>query len=296
MSWKKEHVANWQEFLKWVDELGDEKFLFRGQHRDYGTLQPSLVRLAGNGATSKDIEDIERDLTAAFYRESLAKSEEAKLSAGIGEGPKSNPLVRWGFMQHHGAPTRVLDWTGSPFVAAYFAVEKDFDKPGEIVCYKQHVLEKHWQKHGLNHPAKDLEIDDYRNGGKNFGEKPFVHHFIHQIQSSRMVAQQGVFTVCTNVLCDHAEILAKWLGEDRDGISYHRFIIPKGQKLSFLAQLRKMNITGASLFPDIDGVGRKTAESAKLRFDSLPDHVSLSSVSSTTVSAHTFEQGPKPAL
>lgn len=84
------------------------------------------------------------------------------------------------------------------------------------------------------------------------------------MQTARMAAQQGVFTVCTDVYRDHAQLLQELLGPDSAGMAYRRAVIPKRLKIEFLEQLRLMNITGASLFPGIDGVGRRTAEAANI--------------------------------
>lgn len=84
-----------------------------------------------------------------------------------------------------------------------------------------------------------------------------VHH------TDRMIAQQGVFTVCTNVLRDHADVIGTMRLHGETALE--KWIIPARLKSEILANLRSMNITAGALFPGIDGLGRSLEELATLR-------------------------------
>ena len=273
MCWRGEPIDSWRHFVDWVEDTTKAgKFLYRGQPKDYGSLEPRFLRLLrglGRKPRPQDrarADEVEKALLDGFVREGPLYLDEAPMPRLILGPQEDNILIWWGIMQHYGAPTRVLDWTGSPYVAAYFAVEKEFCSPCEILCYDQSTLEAVWErgfKEGClaGYPRK---LDDYTGPGRIVYGKPILHHFIHQIQIGRMAAQQGVFTVCTDVYRDHAQLLQDLLGPDSAGKAYRRAVIPKRLKIEFLEQLRFMNITGVSLFPGIDGVGRRTAEAANI--------------------------------
>lgn len=273
MCWHGDTIHSWKHFVDWVDDaLGAGAFLYRGQPKDYGTLEPTFLRLlngVGAGPRPHDrvrADKAEKALLDGFVREAPLHLNEAPMLRLILGPPEENILIWWGIMQHYGAPTRVLDWTGSPYVAAYFAVEKEFRSPCEVLCYNQSKLEAVWAPAFTEgclagYPRR---LDDYRGDGRRVYGKPILHHFIHQIQTARMAAQQGVFTVCTDVYQDHAQLLQDLLGKEGQGRAYRRAVIPAELKIDFLKQLRLMNIMGVSLFPGIDGVGRRTAEAAHI--------------------------------
>jgi hypothetical protein len=47
----------------------------------------------------------------------------------------------WPLMRHYGAPTRLLDWSLSPYVALYFAVEEPWDEDGALWWYRANIAE-----------------------------------------------------------------------------------------------------------------------------------------------------------
>jgi hypothetical protein len=156
-------------------------------------------------------------------------------------------------MQHHGAPTRLLDWTYSPFVAAYFAVEQSPSTDAAVFLAHINTLGRSFAQ--AFHPTgiKNEQLRD----------PTIAHHLAACIppkRSIRLVAQQGLFTLSSHVLGDHGKLI-----EDSPppGQNPHRkFIIPKKLKTEMLAHLRTMGIGAHSLFPGIDGLGRSTAEIA----------------------------------
>jgi hypothetical protein len=52
----------------------------------------------------------------------------------------------WGFMQHHSCPTRLLDWTSSAYVAAYFAVEQLPDTDGALFVVAPEAVHRYFDR------------------------------------------------------------------------------------------------------------------------------------------------------
>ena len=164
-------------------------------------------------------------------------------------------------MQHYGAPTRLLDWTASPFVAAYFAAESG-DSDGVIwVLYGREVVDSLKKKHG---DRADLPADVsvfLREG------VPAILYMIQMgIQTDRMGAQQTAFSVCLRILEDHSKVIEDAIGSQKEQASF-KLIVPAALKPKFLRRLRTMNIQARSMFPGIDGLGRSIRELVLLSGD-----------------------------
>lgn len=78
--------------------------------------------------------------------------------------------------QHHGLPTRLLDWTTNPLVAAYFSVEKEYDQDSAIYMYDSTTVV---DPDEINSPFEVDSVIRYR--------PPNI--------SDRIVAQAGMFTI-----------------------------------------------------------------------------------------------------
>jgi hypothetical protein len=260
-------VTSWQKFERRVDDLSEglsEPPWFRGQPEDW-PLRPRLLRhLRRRGLTDpKTALDIEDLATSEFKRAAHLYLPTARLLQ-LSEAAKSAPpevrpfglVAWWTIMRHHGAPTRLLDWSRSPFVAAYFASESPLveeRQPAGIVWMLdygtlRHVMdERYAPSDGATRMTDDLMVaPDAPND---------ILPLFHTMPTERMLVQQGCFSVCRNVLGDHGEIIQQVAAP-----ALTRLIIPDTVKSEFRRRLRQINLTAHSMFGDLDGLGRHTDE------------------------------------
>ena len=139
-------VETWKELslgLDFFSDTGNErhKWCFRGQANASWNLTPSLLRCFGGWEIPA-----ERALWYATEVESKA-SERFWQAARQRTSPENLPRERgnllgwWAVMQHHRCPTRLLDWTRSPYVALYFAVNQQFNADGAVWAFSSSTLE-----------------------------------------------------------------------------------------------------------------------------------------------------------
>jgi len=132
MAWEDREISSWQDLTEVAESLGKpfpwpSAYLFRGQADQGWGLVPSLTRLGMSlDLGSEKLVGIEAELMRDF-RAAAHGLPEASIVTKITDVERW-----WGVMQHHGAPTRLLDWTRSLYVAAYFAIVDEIDKPGAV--------------------------------------------------------------------------------------------------------------------------------------------------------------------
>nr|MBA2689970.1 FRG domain-containing protein [Burkholderiales bacterium] len=119
-------VATWADLTHALYEIPQTShrrhrsdFVYRGVADSSWGLETSLRRLGGHYV------NVERPLLRSF-----------KKYAEPGSIPDDTLWIRLSVAQHHGLPTRLLDWTVSPRVAVHFATaeEEHYDKDGAIWC------------------------------------------------------------------------------------------------------------------------------------------------------------------
>jgi hypothetical protein len=144
---------------------------FRGEKRDYGEsrLRPALYRPPKDRKRKlkpvTELLEIERDLFERF----LNSSEQ------LAERPPEDDFDGYILMQHHDAPTRLLDWSDGSLMALHFALR---GKQGDMSDARVYVMdpyrlidtlealpdwkiaEQRWQKAKENSPDEDWPVDD----------------------------------------------------------------------------------------------------------------------------------------
>ena len=193
--------------------------MFRG-HSD---AKYSLIPSVGRGTlVESSREKYERSLFEIFCREAR------------GHLP-SLPSNEWEWLsiaQHHGLPTRLLDWSHNPLVALYFAVESNEAAEGKLFAL-----------HSVTKASERVR------GGSPFAIKRPVK-FYPNIVSPRMGSQEGLFIVCSDAECPLDQSVRKdW--------SVDRFHIPATAKANIRYELFRLGVHASSLFPDIDGLATR---------------------------------------
>jgi hypothetical protein len=175
--------------------------------------------------------------------------------------PAERDHFQWlALMQHHGAPTRLLDVTWSPYVALFFALERGADTAA-VWAFSPAPLYKrvHPLRSGQRVDRGAASTWDETTYTKYFlgGQNPFVILGEPKIMNQRLIAQSGSFMI-PGVLDRPVERI---LGDYRGSRSLLAKIElnASAMRAEAMRALYGMNITHATLFPDLDGLARSMA-------------------------------------
>jgi hypothetical protein len=275
-------IRNWDEFQTHLQSYrGDHryKWCFRGQANSNWPLVPGLERLVLN-RRRENLRNVERVLLDRFKRQAhhyLPKT------------PEESAVIEWyALMQHWGVPTRLLDFTLSPYVALFFALRERAS--GCAKCVPTHASV--WAIHHVclqSLAKRELNIKR-RVGGPEFRialdrlvEQDTDRRFVAPIQpflmNERLSVQQGMF-LCPSTVKLPMDIL---FSQPED---FHMFVDPQKKKIkdsfarkliipiierpTMLRELSRMNINSSSLCPGMDGYARSIRESYESLDDETP--------------------------
>lgn len=221
-------------------------YVFRGLNDKSHSPNTTLIRL---GTGRPDLNHVESALIRNFRKYAF-------LSV-----PK--PDCIWHLLssaQHHGLPTRLLDWTYSPLVAMRFATADadKLNKDGAIWAVHFKETHKYLPEKLQNEVGQsglwlfNVEIlsklfetlDEFDKSKKS----PFILFFEPPSLDNRIINQFAVFSIISSVnIVPH-----KWLLNHTT--TYRKIIIPARLKEEIRQKLDQFNITERVLFPGLDGL------------------------------------------
>jgi hypothetical protein len=212
--------------------------LFRGHVNATWKLKTTLERYSGHQYSMLEYYSVMRSVKSKV--ESVTEKtwdliDEYDIDEGHRRGlaPQGYPFMI--YLRHHGFPSPLLDWTRSPYVAAFFAFRTGgMAEDDKIAIYS--YVEHSGYAHITDHDKAALFV---------LGPNVTTHRRHH--------AQQSEYTVCYKlgqngyVYCDHEEALGGHFLVQ--GIP-RKYIIPRKEKGKALERLHTMNINAYSLFGD----------------------------------------------
>jgi hypothetical protein len=248
-------IKSTEELIKIFNMLPNH-YVFRGHANAAWPLQSSLERVVGP-AWSSDSARKSEDYSLERFKSKFHLYDRDNLM------PDSK-LAWLAVMQHYGVPTRLVDFTSSPYVALYFALET-----------YQPVTRSDFAVYALDFSAlmersikyikkKDSSFKETRASISPKQDKVFdeiVDRFAYDIawvtepprHNARLDRQGGCFVVSGNRNRRIAEVLELGLYKK---CNFTKYVIDGTLYTGIFALLRKMNLTSKSLYGDLDGLAR----------------------------------------
>jgi hypothetical protein len=285
-------IDDFKKFSDLTDKLNDGSFLYRGVGSSSYPFCSALERQLLAVAKFEHNVDDQKNL----WELSLQEHEHSEVEKGILRSfmrhyhqyateptPDLFDRLHWlSIMRHYGAPTRLLDWSYSVYVAIFFAAVNSSDN---IECalwtlenastWMEEANARIFEKNGKRECWERLHIDQNARGKNVFKDvfmpegKPidFCWRISPHIRNERMHVQQGVFLCPGNINSMFAVNLAATLEEDyiKHGIKrLSRYTIllndAKCSKKKLMKKLFKMNMTKVTLLPGIDGLAQSLTD------------------------------------
>jgi hypothetical protein len=233
-------VKNVREFLEAVwnrpSPADGAKRLYRGQ-ADNWPLLPKLFRLERGQSGFTGLQFMIMDM---FYERSLYLL-------------PSSPIGQYDSLslaQHHGLPTRLLDWSSNPLMALFFSVDSSH-RPRPVV----------WIFDGTQKQLDDGKQWNLHNTGFDPSPVVIINPTPH---SRRVVAQAGWHTVHALVLNRREVGKPQPMTETEDTAHLVGVLIEPTKAQEIKKELREMGIHAATVYGDLTSVCREIQDDLEI--------------------------------
>lgn len=242
-------ISNFSEFVTIIqNDLACGHWFYRGLKSKAYELKPTLARL-------KNMPDEPYEYEMTMLRKTFA----GLVDHDVSSSSEINKLL---LAQHHGSPTRLLDWTSSALVAAYFASESD-DRNDDFKIVAAHICPLlEGNTHFSAHDLKNVDFYDgycltHKNVSLSIEERPNLREELAKrgtifVQGSdispRVSAQQGYISIQNDI---HKPLDTQ---PSEDITKVVHIEVKASARTEFQDTLYQLGIRRRSLFPDVDAV------------------------------------------
>lgn len=242
-------VSSWSAAKRELSYFPDN-WIFRGHQESSWELRCNLDRKRGG----VEAVDAERHVKTEF---------ESRAHLYLGSNREPLSLMEWlALIQHHGGPTRLMDFTRAPMVAAFFALDEGgVDEQCAVWALSEDTCQARAAKRlasiapGQGHLQPQSEIGAAVEDLLLKSPQRFLAPVQPSRLNARMVLQQGVFLCFGDPGSDLFANLSPVI-EGEDDLTIVKLVFPREDRGRGLAELRRSNITREALFPGLDGLAR----------------------------------------
>ncbi|SFM23848.1 FRG domain-containing protein [Pelosinus propionicus] len=222
-------IYSFAEFHNYIETNCTKNSIFRGVNNVNFSLIPKIGRdIYTRNFSSKrtelieNLQDLEERTIVSFI----------KMSVPYMDLRETKSWDRWTIGQHFGIPTRFLDWTENPLIAAYFAVEGGIDHDSVV-----YITDRGQFNSNAEDSDDPLSIADE------------IVLYAPSYIDGRVIAQKGVFTVHKNptLPLNETEISGS-------KCNVQCLIIKKECKSQFMKTLDRYGINRSFIYPGLDGL------------------------------------------
>jgi hypothetical protein len=249
----------WDEFKNYFENYNDQNYIFRGMRDVDWKLAANYIRNQINEKGPKELpftgkvkvklrsaHELNKKLNSYLkaFKERVALYDHLKNSLSISSFDELSDKDWWSLGQHNGLKTPLLDWTKCPFIASFFAIHDFFDSA-------------HSHNGGLIEPntgtcMKDGEVVVWQLKVEDSDKSDYFDVLLdaHDV-NFRQKAQKGCFTYLMHD--DYHTLEKMFFAENKQRLTKHIIVIDTNERddiINSLSDLREMNITYSSLFPE----------------------------------------------
>ena len=255
-----ETIEDLLSIVRELSETHEKRIFFRGQPDSTKNLIPSIQR------PEYKFYESEVHMTNNFY---------VKVKPVLKDSPRKKNYAAWlSLMQHYGLPTRLLDWSISPLIALYFAVEQyenvKYMKSDACVwalfpkTLNDREIPRNSKYKGIVYPSDDRIVNNMAVRAfkedepidKRCEDKIIACYSIEN--NLRMYKQQSAFTIHNS-----KRIMNRLYTDD----VLIQMIIPSNKRKYLLDSLELLGITRSFVYPDIENIAAEVKEYYQRKYD-----------------------------
>lgn len=209
-------INNAKDFFDFLEKNSTQTrtMIFRGQKTEKYELIPSVGRFKQAVLDNEFNKNSEKAMLDSFMQKGYPY---------LSKDNSSGELLA--VAQHHGLPTRLLDWTWNPLVAFYFSVVDDNNNQNAAVYYSS--------KEAFEIPSKDFDP---------FKISKLTLYYPKQV-TPRLIAQSGLFLIHPKPTLPIRDKNIK------------KIVVHKDVRKEIKVILETLGVHHATLFPGLDGIG-----------------------------------------